>query len=77
MRTPAAARRTGAGRALLEHLLAEARARGCDMLYLETGRHPAFHPAHALYRSVGLVERGAFGSYVDTGNAVYMDLRLG
>jgi putative acetyltransferase len=76
MRTPAAARRTGAGRALLEHLLAEARARGYDTLYLETGRHPAFHPAHALYRSAGFVERGAFGSYVDTGNAVYMERRL-
>lgn len=76
MRTPAAARRTGAGRALLEHLLAEAGARGYRTLYLETGRHPAFHPAHALYRSVGFVERGAFGDYVDTGNAVYMELTL-
>lgn len=76
MRTPAAARRTGAGRALLEHLLRVARERGYDALYLETGRHPAFHPAHALYRSAGFVERGAFGSYVDTGNACYMELRL-
>lgn len=76
MRTPAVARRTGAGRALLEHLLAEARARGFHTLYLETGRHPAFHPAHALYRSVGFVDRGAFGDYVDTGNAVYMELML-
>lgn len=76
MRTPAAARRTGAGRALLAHVLLIARDRGYDTLYLETGRHPAFHPAHALYRSVGFVERGAFGSYVDTGNAVYMELTL-
>lgn len=76
MRTPAAARRTGAGRALLEHLLQVARERGYDTVYLETGRHPAFHPAHALYRSLGFVDRGAFGDYVDTGNAVYMELRL-
>lgn len=76
MRTPAVARRTGAGRALLAHLLQVARERGYHTLYLETGRHPAFHPAHALYRSAGFVERGAFGDYVDTGNAVYMELRL-
>src|SRR6478609_742983 len=51
MRTPAALRRTGAGRALLEHVLREARSRGYERLFLETGNHPAFHPAHALYRS--------------------------
>lgn len=76
MRTPTAARRTGAGRTLLQHLLRVARDRGYTRLYLETGRHPAFHPAHTLYRSVGFTDRDAFGDYIDTGNAVYMELRL-
>lgn len=76
MRTPATARRTGAGRVLLAHVLQVARERGYEVLYLETGRHPAFNPAHTLYRSVGFTDRGAFGDYVDTGNAVYMELRL-
>lgn len=76
MRTPAAARRTGAGRVLLDHLLQVSRDRGYTQLFLETGRHPAFLPAHTLYRSVGFRDCAAFGSYVDTGNAVYMTLTL-
>lgn len=72
MRTPAAARRTGAGRALLAHLQDEARARGYTRLFLETGRHPAFAPAHALYRSMGFTDCAAFGDYVDVGQSVYM-----
>lgn len=76
MRTPAARRRTRAGRALLEHLLREARGRGWRTLYLETGRHPAFHPAHALYRSAGFRECGPFGDYADNGHSVFMALRL-
>lgn len=76
MRTPAARRRTGAGRALLEHLLREARSRGYRTLYLETGNHPAFHPAHALYRSAGFRDGGPFGDYVDNGYSVFMTLQL-
>lgn len=72
MRTPVARRRTGAGRALLEHVLAQARSRGYRMLYLETGRHPAFEPAHALYRSAGFRDCGPFGGYVDNGFSVFM-----
>jgi putative acetyltransferase len=76
MRTPAARRRTGAGRALLEHLLREARARRYRTLYLETGCHPAFHPAHALYRTAGFRECGPFGDYAENGNSVFMTRRL-
>src|SRR5262249_16337190 len=61
MRTPATRRRRGAGKALLDHILDVSRERGYRELFLETGRHPAFEPAHALYRSVGFRECGPFG----------------
>lgn len=77
MRTPAALRRKGAGRALLEHILRVARNRGYQELFLETGRQPAFEPAHSLYRSVGFRECGPFGSYSENGNSIFMTLRLG
>jgi putative acetyltransferase len=76
MRTPNARRRSGAGRALLAHLIAEARSRGYRALLLETGRHPAFEPAHHLYRSAGFVRCGPFGPYEDNGNSVFMRLAL-
>src|SRR5579864_5146354 len=58
MRTPARLRRRGVGRALLNHILQVSRERGYRQLFLETGRHPAFTPAHTLYRSVGFRECG-------------------
>jgi putative acetyltransferase len=76
MRTPARLRRSGAGRSLLNHLLHVARARGYQELLLETGRHPAFEPAHALYRSAGFTECGPFGSYTANGNSVFMSLKV-
>jgi putative acetyltransferase len=76
MRTPATLRRTGAGRALLNHLIAVARERGYQQLFLETGRQPEFVPAHALYRSAGFRDCGPFGDYTDNGNSVFMTLKL-
>jgi putative acetyltransferase len=76
MRTPARLRRTGAGRALLNHLIAVARERGYQQLFLETGRQPEFVPAHTLYRSVGFRDCGPFGDYTDNGNSVFMTLTL-
>lgn len=76
MRTPKAARRRGAGRALLEHILAEARARGYRRLSLETGSHPDFGAAHALYRRYGFADCGPFGDYQDNGFSVFMTLPL-
>jgi len=76
MRTPATLRRTGAGRALLTHVLAVARERGYQMLFLETGRQPEFVPAHTLYRSAGFRDCGPFGDYTDNGNSVFMSLEL-
>ena len=76
MRTPASLRKTGAGRALLNHIIEVARSRGYHALYLETGCHPAFVPAHSLYRSAGFTVCGPFGAYRENGNSVFMSLRL-
>ena len=54
MRTPAANRGRGAGRAVLAHIISVARQRGHKKLSLETGTHAAFEPAHNLYRSQAL-----------------------
>jgi putative acetyltransferase len=76
MRTPAALRRRGAGRALLTHILAEARARGYRRLSLETGSMDAFVPAQKLYESFGFVYCGPFGDYQPDPNSVFMTLSL-
>ena len=76
MRTPAAARRRGAGRAILKHIISVARSRNYDILSLETGSHPAFGAAHHLYRSHGFVPSGPFGGYVADPHSVFMQLRL-
>jgi putative acetyltransferase len=76
MRTPAARRRTGAGRAVLAYILAEARRRGYERLSLETGVEDAFAPAHRLYESFGFRRCGPFEGYVEDPHSVFMDLRL-
>ena len=76
MRTPEARRRTGAGRALLMHIIEVARSRGYRRLSLETGSVAAFDPAHRLYESVGFVRTGPFGNYVEDVNSVFMTLDL-
>ena len=53
----------GAGKAVLGHLLAEARARGYTRVSLETGRPEQFLPARRLYESHGFAECPPFGSY--------------
>ncbi len=47
------ARGLGVGRAIVEQLIADARALGCETLYLESASF--MDAAHALYRSVGFV----------------------
>jgi putative acetyltransferase len=76
MRTSAAHRRRGAGRVVLQHILAVARQRGYRELYLETGTQPEFAPAHTLYESAGFDRCGPFGGYADNGTSVFMHLRL-
>ncbi|HTL31694.1 MAG TPA: GNAT family N-acetyltransferase [Kofleriaceae bacterium] len=77
MRTSARHLRRGAGAAMLEHLLAVARARGYARVCLETGSGPAFEPALALYRKHGFVTGPAFGDYVATEFNQFLQLALG
>lgn len=76
MRTPRAARRQGAGRAILECILAEARARGYARVNLETGSLDAFVPAHRLYERAGFTRCGPFGDYRPDPHSVFMTLAL-
>ena len=76
MRTPARLRRRGAGRAILTHILGEARARGYTRLSLETGSMPEFKPAHELYESVGFTYCGPFGPYKEDPYSTFMTLEL-
>ena len=62
----------GVGRAILDHLLAEARAMGLESLWLETGSAPAFTPAIKLYESTGFTRCGPFAGYVDNSFSVFM-----
>jgi len=50
-------RGSGVGRALLRHLIAEARRRGMTSLWLETGSPDDFVPAQRLYESRGFKRR--------------------
>jgi putative acetyltransferase len=67
---------TGAGRAMLQHLIAEARSRGMRTLWLETGSTDDFQPALRLYASEGFVECGPFGDYPENPFSVFMTLPL-
>lgn len=64
--------RRGAGHAarLLDFLQAQARARGCTTLALETGAQQA--EAIALYERAGYARCGPFGAYVDDPHSVFM-----
>lgn len=76
MRTPSAIRRRGAGRAILAHIIAVARARNYERLSLETGSMEVFTPAQKLYESFGFARCGPFGEYVEDPNSVFMTMRL-
>lgn len=76
MRTPAAHRRTGAGRAMLAYIIEEARRRGMRRLSLETGSQPDFEPARRLYASFGFATCGPFADYVEDPYSVFMTRAL-
>jgi len=76
MRTPQALRRRGAARAVLSHIVAEARSRGYRRLSLETGSMEAFKPAHALYERSGFRFCGPFADYRSDPNSTFMTLEL-
>lgn len=76
MRVADAFRGRGIGRAILEHLMAEARRRGLDSLWLETGSTEPFIPALRLYESAGFVRCGPFDGYSDDPFSVFMTRTL-
>ncbi|HEX4189600.1 MAG TPA: GNAT family N-acetyltransferase [Marmoricola sp.] len=76
MRTTAAARGIGVGRAMLVHLIARGRASGYLRISLETGAEDYFAPARRLYEQNAFVVCGPFGSYVPDPNSVFMTLEL-
>ena len=76
MRTPSAIRGKGAGRAVLAHIIAEAKSRGYRLLSLETGPHAPFEPARSLYRSFGFVSCGPFADYPPDPYSAFMSLEL-
>jgi putative acetyltransferase len=76
MHTAQSMRGKGAGRAMLRHIIATARARGMSRLSLETGSWEYFRPARAFYRSHGFVECPPFADYVLDPNSVFMSLDL-
>ncbi len=76
MRTPNNARRRGAGREMLAHIIATARERGLARLSLETGSQDAFLPARTLYASFGFAECGPFGDYAEDPNSSFMTMTL-
>lgn len=69
-------RGTGVGRAILRHLLAAARARGLESLWLETGVSEDFLPAIRLYESEGFVRCGPFDGYREHPFSVFMTRAL-
>lgn len=76
MRTARAHRRSGVARAMLAHIVAEARRRGYERLSLETGSMAEFAPARALYERFGFGYCGPFAGYVDDPNSVFMTRRF-
>jgi putative acetyltransferase len=66
MRTHPEFLRQGHAAALLEAIIAAAKAEGLRVLSLETGSGPAFEPALALYRRRGFTNGEAFGDYTLT-----------
>jgi putative acetyltransferase len=61
---------------MLEHLTAEARARGVRSLWIETGSSPAFVPALRLYETAGFERCGPFGDYREDPFSVFMTRTL-
>lgn len=66
----------GAGRAILEHLIAEAARLECGRVSLETGSGEAFEPALNLYRRGGFRNGPAFGGYEATDFNQFLHLDL-
>lgn len=76
MRAAPEYRGRGAGRAILHHLLAEARRRGYGRVSLETGRAEPFLPAIRLYEAHGFRECPPFADYGTDDFSLCMTINL-
>lgn len=76
MRTAKTHRRKGVASKILERIIKEAKRRGYDCLYLETGSFPEFASARALYIRYGFEFGKPFGEYIDDPNSVFMMKKL-
>jgi putative acetyltransferase len=76
MRTVSKHLRKGVGRAVLDHIITEAKRRGYQRLSLETGSMAAFEPARMLYQRAGFIYCEPFGEYVEDSNSVFMTMQL-
>lgn len=76
MHTASEARGSGAGRAMLEHLLTLARAEAATGVYLETGSNDEFIASRRLYASLGFVECPPFSDYETDPWSTFMHLDL-
>jgi putative acetyltransferase len=72
MRTAPAFRGKGVARAVLSHIIEEARMRSYERLSLETGSMQAFAPAQKLYKAFGFAYCAPFGEYFEDPNSVFM-----
>ena len=76
MRTDPRHLRRGVARALLDHIVDEARRRGLMRLSLETGTVAAYAPALALYRQRGFQNGEAFADYQPSAYNQFLHLEL-
>jgi putative acetyltransferase len=76
MRTVSRHLRKGVGRAMLQHIIAEAQCRGYRRISLETGAQPGFEPARQLYAQAGFTTGGPFADYTNDPNSVFMTKEL-
>ncbi len=76
MHVRSAERGRGIGRALLDHLLEEARRRGNRRVSLETGTAEVFLAARTLYEGAGFRPCGPFGDYTPSPHNTFMTMDL-
>lgn len=76
MRTHVDHLRKGAGKAMLHHIVSQARQRGYVRLSLETGSSDAFLPARLLYESSGFQYCPSFGDYANDPFSLFMTLAI-
>lgn len=66
----------GVGKAILDHIVGEARGRGYTRVSLETGVTPYYMPAQLLYERAGFVDCTPFADYAPSDANRFMTLPL-